>query len=530
MSVENDARSVPPRPALRRTTAAIRNVAAAYAGTVAEGVVFLLLTPFLVRELGLAQYGLWSLVVVSVDWAQLFDFGLREATMKFAAAHQALAEMPELRRVADSALFAYTIIGSVVFTAVAFFAAFALPHFVVDPETLGDARAVMLILGASAAISFPAGLAGTLLEGLSRFEILNLVRAGHAALRLGLCVLALQFDLGVVGVAAAELLARLGLHVARWTFLVRVYRDFVPRPVPHRGDLKRLFGFGMWNSVRQGGDVAMARMYEPLLAMFAGLPSIGAFYAGRRLAAMPGEAIVPMSGVLFPLSSELDAGRREKALRQMLLHTTKFAAAVSLPLSMVLAFGATPIQTNWLGNRAPEAEVVLKIFAVGFLFVAAAMPSESILLGLGRVRLLALTGLAHVLVTLAAGVPLTRYWGAPGLALASLIAVIFTQFLVYLPAAARRCGVHPWDFFAKAILPTWIAGAPVAALMALFARRIEGGGLASLAAWCGGGFLVYASIFWRVGLDADERAFLRRHVRRLFLPDSRVDDWGDGTP
>jgi O-antigen/teichoic acid export membrane protein len=507
-----------------RSTTAIRNVAASYAGTAAEGLVFLLITPFLVRELGLAQYGLWSLAVVSVDWTQLFDLGLREAVMKFAAAHQARAELPGLRRVAESAMFVYALIGAAVFVALALFCVVALPWLVDSPETLGQARAVILILGLSAAVSFPAGLAGTLLEGLSRFELLNLIRAGHAALRLALVVLALQFDLGVVGVAAAELLARLGLHATRWFFLLRLYPDLAPRPMPHRVDLSRLLEFGLWNAIRQGSDVAMARMYEPLLAMFAGLSSVGAFYAGRRLASMPGEAIVPLAGVLFPLSSEMDAGERKEALREVLFKTTKFAAAVSLPLALILAFGAKPIQTNWLGNRAPEAEAVMRVFAIGFLFVAAVMPSESILLGLGRVRLLAIAGFAHVVITIAAGIPLTKLWGAPGLAAGSLIAVLTTQFLVYGPAAARHCGVNPWRFFAKAILPTWIAGAPVAVMMFLAGGRIARGGMAALATWGGGAVVVYLAIFWRVGLDVEERAFLRRHVRRLILDPAEIGE------
>jgi hypothetical protein len=46
--------------ALRRLVPSIRNVVAGYAGTAAEAVVFLLLTPFLVRKLGLEDFGLWG--------------------------------------------------------------------------------------------------------------------------------------------------------------------------------------------------------------------------------------------------------------------------------------------------------------------------------------------------------------------------------------------------------------------------------------------------------------------------------------
>ena len=53
----------PPPSALGRRTISVRNVAASYAGSVVEAVVFLLLTPFMIRELGLAAYGLWGVAV-----------------------------------------------------------------------------------------------------------------------------------------------------------------------------------------------------------------------------------------------------------------------------------------------------------------------------------------------------------------------------------------------------------------------------------------------------------------------------------
>ena len=513
--------------ALRRPTMSARNVAASYAGVIAEGVVFLLLTPFLVRHLGLAQYGLWSLAVACVDWTQLFDLGLREAVMKFAAAHQARAEAAAVRRLAESALLVYAVVGACALAAMIAFCWLGLPHLVGPDVALEEVRAVVMLLGVSAALSFPAGIAGTLLEGLSRFDLLNAARAGHACLRLVLVVLALQFDLGVVGVAAAELCARLGLHATRWIFLAGVHRDLIPRPGLHAGDLVRLFGFGLWNVVRQAAEVAMSRMYEPLLAVFAGLPSVGAFHAGRRLATMPGESIVPLAGVLFPLSSEMEAGGRERTLRKTLFQTTKLATGMAFPLSVLLAFGARPIQVNWLGNRAPEAEDVLRLFALAYLFVASAMPAESMLLGLGRVRLLALAGLANVALTIGLGIPLTQRFGASGLAAAACISVVVTHFAVFLPAAAWRCGTSPWRLFAKAVLPTWLAGAPVAVLMLWLEERIAGGGLAALATWGGGAMATYAAIFWRIGLDGEERSFLKSHVRRIVLDSSEVDDWED---
>lgn len=524
MSVAAPTPSGPPRP-LRRANASIRSVAACYTGTVAEGLVFILLTPFLVRRLGLAGFGMWTLAAALSDWMQLFDLGLREAIMKYAAAHQARSEAEGVRRLADSALFAYLILGGVVAATVAGVAWLGVPLLVSDGAEVDPLRAALLVLGISTSLSFPAGLAGSMLEGLSRFDLLNLFRTGHAALRLVLVVIALQFETGVIGVAVAELVSRFALHAVRWSAIVRSYPDLVPRPVFHRGDLARLFGFGMWNAVRQGAEVLAARLYEPVLAMFAGLSSVGAFYAGRRVATMPAEAIVPMAGVLFPLTSELEADGRSTTLRETFLKTTKFALMLALPVAMVLSMGAAPIQQNWLGNRAPEAEEVMQVFAIVFLVVAANMPAESMLLGLGHARLLALCGIAQTVLTLAVGIPLTKWSGAVGLAAGALVAVVAGQAIIQMPLASIRCGVPVQRFIRKGIVPPLLAALPVAVGMYVLRDLLAFGGLASIAAWVAGALGVYAVLCWWIGFDAEERRFVRSQLRRLFLPASRVDDW-----
>ena len=50
----------------------------------------------------------------------------------------------------------------------------ALPLMVADPEQLGRVRLALILLVGAASLSLPAGLSGTLLEGLSRFDLLNL--------------------------------------------------------------------------------------------------------------------------------------------------------------------------------------------------------------------------------------------------------------------------------------------------------------------------------------------------------------------
>jgi len=506
----------------KRTTRGARNVAASYLGAAAEGAVFLLITPFLVRNLGLAAYGLWGLAVSLADWIPFLDFGLREALLKFVAAHQAKRDVAAARRTIEAVAFVYLGVGVVAALAVVATSIWLLPHLVSEAADLGSLRMVFFILGASAVVGVPASAMGSLLEGLQRFDILNALRVGHQTLRFALVVVAIQLDFGVVGVAAADFGSRLCLHAARFVVIRRFYPEFVPLPRPHPGELNRLFGLGLWNALRQAADVASLRVFEPILAAFGALPEVGAFYAGRRLAAVPAEAIVPLAGVLLPLSSEMEAEGRHADLKRTLLQTTKLALVASIPFALVIGIGAPIIQTNWLGGRAPGTEIVMTIFSAVFVAVAAFLPSEAMLMGLGRSRLVSLCTLAHLILTVGLGVPMAARWGAAGLATAALAATLLTQVAVLIPAAAIACRVSVWSTIGHALMPAVFAGIPVGAGMLAVRDRIAVGGLAGLAVWSTGAMLLYGAICWRFALSTDERTFLREHVSRVVSGEERA--------
>ena len=504
--------------ALRRLVPSIRNVVAGYAGTVAEALVFLLLTPFLVRKLGIDEYGLWAVGVALAEWVQFLDPGLREALMKYVSAHQARAEALLVRRTADTALYLYLLVGVVGLLGILVATFVVLPRVVSDPVRLDQLRWLVLLLGLSSTISLPAGTAAAMLEGLGRFDLMNLIRGVHAGLRLFLTVAAVQLGFGLPGVAAAELIGRIVLHVMRWRAVASIDRAIVPHPTLHREHVRRLLDFGVWSWMRQAAELLVMRSYEPILSAFVGLEITGQFFAGRRLATVSAEAIVPLSAVLFPLSSELDAQGRGRALRQTLLQTTKVAILVALPLCLLLALGADAIQTNWLGNRAPGAVPVLQAFSLVFLIVAVALPAESMLLGLGFARLLAWTNLLMGVLTLGIGVPLIPELGAKGLAVGALVGALVVHMGIHLPLAAKRCGVPLPQLLRRGMLPPAAAAAPVGLLLYFTHDPMALGGLAALGAWGGGGVLLYAGLLWLFGFDGEEKAFLRQHLGRLLNP------------
>jgi O-antigen/teichoic acid export membrane protein len=309
-----------------------------------------------------------------------------------------------------------------------------------------------------------------------------------------------------------------------------VYRldpELIPRPWLHRQVRQNVLRFSSWNALRQVSVTMVGKLYEPILSLLAGLPAVGVFFVGRRLGTLPAEVVGPMTGVLLPLSSELEVVGRRRTLQQTLVATTRLALVLALPLGLVLSLGAEPILRNWMGGRTPEAVPVLAIFALVFMLVAVCMPSEVVLLGLGRSRLLALLGLAQGTLTIAIGVPLTERLGPPGLALAGLVAVLLFQVGGQIPVAVHLCGIPQFTFWRKAILPPLVAASPMAVGMLLLRSPLAGGGLAGLVTWSGSAVAVYAFLVWLIVLDKKDKRFVVSQFRRLLVAPSKIDDWED---
>src|SRR5262249_13623547 len=154
------------------------------------------------------------------------------------------------------------------------------------------------------------------------------------------------------------------------------------------------------------------------------------------------------------------------------------------------------------------------------------MPSEALLLGLGRTRLLAIVGLSQMALTIALGIPLTKVLGPAGLALAALSGVAIAQVGGLIPIAARGCGLGLGALVRRAVLPALVAAVPAAAVLVAL-RPLAMGGLAALGAWASAGIGIYVLLLWWFGFDADERAMLRSHWGRLIQDPADVTDWED---
>ena len=123
----------------------------------------LFLMPFVVHHLGDRLYGFWALAGTFVGYYGLLDFGLSSAVSQYMSIAIGRNDPRECRAVFNSALRIQSLLGCVALLATAVIAA-AAPWFSHSPADAALFSRVIVILGVSVALGFPARAYGGLLE------------------------------------------------------------------------------------------------------------------------------------------------------------------------------------------------------------------------------------------------------------------------------------------------------------------------------------------------------------------------------
>src|SRR5947207_166712 len=149
----------------------LKSILSNWFGLVFSGLIAFLLTPLLLHHLGNLYYGMWILAASLLDYYGLVDIGMRIALFRFVARAKGASEREALNITITTAL-AITIATGLLLVLLIPGMVVLLPKlFSVPAAEIMDFQWLLVLVGLSLAITFPARVLGTYLSGLQRFDL-----------------------------------------------------------------------------------------------------------------------------------------------------------------------------------------------------------------------------------------------------------------------------------------------------------------------------------------------------------------------
>ncbi len=487
-----------------------------------SGVVSFALAPVMIHSLGEFYYGVWIVANSILSYYSLCDGGLSLTVQRFVALYRgehddtsgAESVNAAVMLVSGIAVGLLGVTGAAVLVAPRFFK-------IASPD-VSTFRWALLLLGSSAAFSFPTRPMAAYLRGIQRFDLCNALGIGALLIRAAGVLVALQISAGIVGVGIATLISACMSLVGHAVVLRRNDSRLLRSGWPVRRRMRELSQFSFYVFLTTLGDYLRFHVDAIVVAKCISVAAVTSYTVCSSLAAY---FISVMWGLSAPLMTEIVSLRNKQDAaqqRQFFLFASKITMLAAVLGGVLLLANGRPILRFWVGERFVAAYPVLLALIIAHLFDTGQAPSLHLLYATGKHTALGCWTVLEGIANLCLSVYLAGRFGIEGVALGTVIPMLVIKLAVQPAYTLRVAGVPIRDYLGCSILKPLVIGSVVAVGSWIFAAEPRSvAGLAFRFAWQ---TALFAALTFTFALEGSQRGALMRAVAsRVPLPwQSRV--------
>jgi O-antigen/teichoic acid export membrane protein len=444
----------------------VRNAFSNLLGAVIPALVALGTVPLVVRGLGDAGYGVYSLVTAIVGYFAVIDINVTAGSVKYISEFNARQDREKISETVFFGLMVYALLGTA--GALALYAGaelFATRVFTVPPQLIPETVATLEI----AALGFLLGQLQTYLQSvpqsLMRYDV-----SSRIEMVFGTCVPLLTVAVLMLGYGLFEVIllrvASSSVHCCvLWLGIRRLLPGLTLRWA--RPDLKRdLMGFSAYSFLSRFAALSYAYADKLIIGSLIGVTALAYFTVASTLANRVLGLTYRLSGVFFPAASALAARGELVRLDRLYLKATRYVLFLNAAVLVLVAVFAYDILLYWMNPEfARNGSIVLAVMALSqFVDSLTSLPSL-VNDGMGHPRTSGLFAVIRAVCGLLVVYVGVLQWGINGAAWGHLAASLAFSALFIVYVHGRTVPTLLRDLLAKAYAPT-MAGVSLIALAA----------------------------------------------------------------
>ena len=391
-------------------------------------------TPYLLRRLGPAAFGLQSFVSVIIGYLTVMDMGLDLPIIKLLSEDRAKKDVDSENRMLSTTLQLYGVIGLIGMVLIILGADFFTQSvYKIPQEMIPQARLVFRLAGIGFLGSMGLSWGRALAMGLQRFELSYGVFVASNVVGVGLGIVIVYCGYGVIGYVLVRVATSLLSGVAQWVLARKLLPSFNFRWGIHRPTLSRIgtyIGCGVINRAVSG---LVSRLDQTLIGIWIGVAAAGVYSVPFLVVSSLGYVISYILGFMFPMASELQVAGDIARLRQIFVRASRFIAAIAGMMFVPLFTLGDEFLTLWVPSIASQAVGVLRLLTLAtYVTTLCASLNNNVVVGMGYIRQYTYYATVRALVLSGLCILLIHPFGLLGAGYALLVTgIVDIVFLIY---------------------------------------------------------------------------------------------------
>lgn len=355
-------------------------------------------TPLLLRLLGQAEYGLYSLVISIVGYLAILDFGFGTTVTRYAVKYKTAGDRQGLLHLYGTLSAIYIVIGLIAFAVCAGLSlgSGALFGESMSTEEVGKLRIMILLCGINLLFSFPLQISSSILIAYERFIFKNGVQLFITLLEPIIMVLLLYFvhmkSVGAVVIVTSFNLLRYFLF---YIYAVKKLDYHIALKYFDKGMIKTLLSFSVGMFLLMFFEQVQFNTGQFVLGMFHGTETVAVWGVAIIFVMNYRSLSTAITNVYMPSFLSLSFNQDKDGINSTVVKMTRYQSYVLLPILLNFFLFGYQFITIWAGTAYQEAYMAALIVMIPMTI--------SLLLEFGYMYQMAIKDLTYRIVTLFGG-------------------------------------------------------------------------------------------------------------------------------
>lgn len=479
---------------------------------IVSGIVSFFLLPFMLKQLGAESVGILSLAIsfsASSGFMALLDLGMQPALVVYMAGYIAQKDLTSLNGFISTALLIFAgmglLAGGVLFLANDILLT---KVFSISVALLEDSRLVFQIMAVQVFIEFIGAIPLAFLEGTQNYKVARGVITLSGIIRAALTVAVVLLGFGIVGVALLQLAEALtiyacltyfmfrqndGIRIKSSLFSKKLAQELLRFSKPILG--QRISGliFRQTDRIIIGSllSVSMVAYYNIIQGLFRNVMIFQSF-----------------SPVVLPAASQVVAEDNHEKLRDMFIRNTKYATALTSQMAMIAAVLMYPLLKFWVGTEFVNLTGLSQAYVLMALGASAVGIGQAMLTPLGYAKESMYFSLISGIISFAGSLATISKWHLSGIVWTTILGAA-VGWVLHFKLILKRLELRFSDLMIPLLFRSYasIIAASVGLWLVVRLRAPES--LGEVFMYGAGAAVLNLMLFYRTGLDKEERAALR---------------------
>jgi O-antigen/teichoic acid export membrane protein len=415
----------------------VKNIFSNWFGLAVSIAIAFYMNPFLVHHLGKEQYGIWALVFSVLAYAQLLDVGMQQALSRYLPKYYAVEDYRKLNEVINSSSLMYGIIGSLTIIMALVLAFFFVDIFQVSDELQPIMRVTMIIIGVNTAVIFY-GMAATAIGPFHRYDIGNAISISFKIVRAATIIYFLSRGHGLITLAWITLFMTVAQSITKRWFQQRIVPQirFGLRFIS-KERIREMIGYGTISFLIMIAWLVIHSTDNIIIGIFLSATSVTYYSIAFTIISYVRSLINAIGVPLVATVSHLEATSDLSSVAGLSAKMLRYLYYLCTGICVGIIFLGSEFINLWMGPGFELTVEILYILVIPACVFLPQVTSNSILMGMGRHRLLFYILSGEALSNIILSLILVWVIGLHGVALGTAIPQIIIYTVIY-PVVFQR--------------------------------------------------------------------------------------------